>query len=386
MSGDDTRELLLGDESAGAGRPHHAPRWSTSSSSHHKPAHHPLSDVSDHHSDALAWTSTTCETTGTEWSLPKTAPSTVVGGHAASTASTATSRRPDNAAAAALDVGGLPEEEDADGDDETAESLSRHQHRLASWNLANNGNRWGWRFDPDQPIYRVWTNVRGSKVHYAMAMWTALLLIAILACRVPPPPGKAGLNDIFTMHLVMMLLCWWFMSEGLMIYRAGEIGTGASVETLRSRHRGLMTFSGIFLLCGLVAILAHKNEHGKSMVPSSLHAWCGWLAAVGTAAQAWIGAAKYVRFQRNQGKSYTWHGNAGQGLYSLVVVTLVLGFLRLHSVTLLGVWVFFISIALGVITVMAAMYQPTSFGGDQHDQVKPTREVGEHDVELLNIQ
>lgn len=52
-----------------------------------------------------------------------------------------------------------------------------------------------------------------------------------------------------------------------------------------------------------------------------------------------------------------------------MVVTLALGFLRLRGVTLFGVWLFFISFALGTVTVMAAMYQPTSLGGDQHDQV-----------------
>jgi hypothetical protein len=68
-----------------------------------------------------------------------------------------------------------------------------------------------------------------------------------------------------------------------------------------------------------------------------------------------------------------------------LVVTIVLGFLRLRGVSLAGIWIFFISFAFGTVTVMAAMYQPTSLGGDQHDQVKPTRDVGDHDVELLAI-
>ena len=51
-------------------------------------------------------------------------------------------------------------------------------------------------------------------------------------------------------------------------------------------------------------------------------------------------------------------------------MTVVLGFLRLRGVTLAGVWIFFIAFAFGTVTVMAAMYQPTSLGGDQHDQVR----------------
>lgn len=267
-----------------------------------------------------------------------------------------------------------------DGDDE---AQSRRQHLLSAFNLGNNGNRWGWRFDPDRPIYRVWTNIRGRKVHYAMATWTMLLLVATLGCRVDG--GDESLRDIFTVHIVMMIFCWLLMSEGLIAYRAGELGT-ATVESLRLVHRGLMTFAGVLMLCGVVAIIAHKSDHGKSVVPSSVHGVCGTIAVLATAGQASMGAMKHSRFLRNQGKSFAWHGNMGQALYGLVVVTLVLGFLQMRNINFFGVWIFFITIAAGTITVMAAMYQPTSLGGDQHDQVKPTRDIGDHDVELLTIE
>eukprot|EP00035_Acanthoeca_spectabilis_P039183 m.59788 g.59788 ORF g.59788 m.59788 type:complete len:306 (-) comp9478_c0_seq1:1578-2495(-) len=264
-----------------------------------------------------------------------------------------------------------------ENDEEDADRL----RRLGAYNLGNHGNRWGWRFDPEQPIFRVWTNIRGRKVHYAMFTWTVLLLVATLGCRY----DGVKINSIFTAHVVMMLMCWLLMSEGLIAYRAGELGT-ATVESLRSTHRVLMTFAGVFMLCGIVAILAHKRDMGKSVVPSSLHAICGTVTFLLTIGQAWSGVKKHTRFLLNQGKSYRWHGNTGQALYGILVITAVLGFLELRDVTVLGVWLFFITVAATSITVMAAMYQPTSLGGDQHDQVNPTRDVGEHDVELLSIE
>jgi hypothetical protein len=77
-------------------------------------------------------------------------------------------------------------------------------------------DRWGWRFDPDRPIYRVWTNLRGWKVHAALVAWTALLLLAAFACRESSPSARG--NTSFAVHVVSMLLCWLFMSEGLVAY------------------------------------------------------------------------------------------------------------------------------------------------------------------------
>lgn len=142
-------------------------------------------------------------------------------------------------------------------------------------------------------------------------MWTVLLLVAAFACREPHPAARG--NTSFAVHVVCMLVCWLVMSEGLVTYRAGELGS-ASVEMLRNRHRALMSLALFLLLCGFVAILTHKSVKGHSFVPESLHGALGVVIVVVAVAQGAVGFAKYSRFARNQGKSYTWHGNAGQVL------------------------------------------------------------------------
>ena len=87
------------------------------------------------------------------------------------------------------------------------------------------------------------------------------------------------------------------------------------MEMLRNRHRALMALAIVLLLRGFVAILMHKSEKGHSVVPESLHGGLGLIVVLISAAQGAVGAAKHSRFQRNQGKSYTWHGNAGQIVY-----------------------------------------------------------------------
>jgi cytochrome b561 len=76
-----------------------------------------------------------------------------------------------------------------------------------------------------------------------------------------------------------------------------------------------MALAVVLLFSGFVAILMHKSEKGHSFVPESLHGALGLVVVAVTAAQGAVGVAKHSRFQRNQGKSYRWHGNTGQAVY-----------------------------------------------------------------------
>lgn len=60
----------------------------------------------------------------------------------------------------------------------------------------------------------------------------------------------------------------------------------------------------------------------------------------------------------------------------MLVATVVLGFYELKYTTNTTIWLFFTAITVTILTVIAALFQPTSLGADQADQVTPTREVG----------
>eukprot|EP00040_Diaphanoeca_grandis_P027853 m.159576 g.159576 ORF g.159576 m.159576 type:complete len:322 (-) comp31137_c0_seq2:277-1242(-) len=253
-----------------------------------------------------------------------------------------------------------------------------HMQHVRGAAYLSRGRRFGYNFDPERPIYRIWTNVRGTKVHIAIVTGAMIALIAFLVMR---EEDAEEINNVFTLHVLSMILAWLIFSEGLVAYRAGQLGSN-SIQGLRDRHKRFMIFGYVCLVCGLGFILIHKNEEHHSLMPHTPHAWVGIIAIVLGLPQVRIGWIKLTQLVRGQGKKYRYHGNFGQIIYALVAINVALGFLELKGLTASGFWFFSFGFLLTSITVIAAMYQPTVFGADQFDQISPTRENADVDVEM----
>lgn len=266
-------------------------------------------------------------------------------------------------------------------DAEAAEAEQELDRRRAGRWLASS-HRFGLTFDPNRPIYRVWTNIRGSKVHALVVAGVVIVAYAYFGYR---GEESEELTDVFTLHVVAMLLAWAIWSDGLVAYRAGMIGSN-SIEQLRLRHRRIMLLGALCLVGGVVAIITHKIEEGHSLVPHTYHGTLGVVVTLGMVPQVRVGMIKFGRLVLNQGKSYRNHGNFGQLLYAMTATNVALGFLEVDASSPDAFWVFCGGFLITTLTVIAAMYQPTIFGGDQFDQIAPTRDITEHDVELVEYE
>lgn len=257
------------------------------------------------------------------------------------------------------------------------------ENRLKSARWLARSHLFGRQDEADRPIYRVWTNIRGVKVHGLIVLGSGIVMLSYFAFRTDK---SEPLYNVFTLHIVSMLLAWVLFSDGIVAYRAGAIGSN-SVEALRRRHQRLMILAVICIFCGLVSIIAHKSDEGHLLTPKSYHGILGTIIVILCIPQVRVGALKLRLLLRNQGKSYRWHGNFGQLLYALMGINVALGFMEVdsYSESDAAFWVFCVGFILVTITTMAAMFQPTIFGSDQFDQAAPTRDISDHDVELVEV-
>ena len=168
------------------------------------------------------------------------------------------------------------------------------------------------------------------------------------------------LLDVFTLHVVTMLLAWALFSEGVVAYRAGTIGS-ASVGELRLRHRRMIGLGALCMACGVVTIISHKMDEGHSLMPHTYHGTLGCVVVLMAVPQVRIGMIKLGKLMLNQGKSHRMHGNLGQLLYGLVATNVALGFLEVDKseASVGAFWIFSVGFVTTTITVIAVMYQPT---------------------------
>eukprot|EP00041_Stephanoeca_diplocostata_P007379 m.104428 g.104428 ORF g.104428 m.104428 type:complete len:335 (-) comp16845_c0_seq3:39-1043(-) len=267
------------------------------------------------------------------------------------------------------------EEDEYDTSQRTSEAAD-WRHRVSAYYLGIN-SRFGIEFDPDKPVYRMWTNIRGHRVQLFLAIGWILSLVSLLKGQ-----DEGSIWNLFSAHIVLMATSWSLVSGGIVAYRAGRLRSG-NVAELRMYHASVMFFATVCIFCGLVAIIAHKTEEKHKLVPHTSHAILGTISIVAILFQVRIGFIKKGKLERRQGKVHKWHGNAGQCIYAMLVATVVLGFYELKYTSNTTIWLFFTGITVTILTVIAALFQPTSLGADQADQVTPSREVGDSDVEML---
>mmetsp|Transcript_20824 Transcript_20824/g.24607 ORF Transcript_20824/g.24607 Transcript_20824/m.24607 type:complete len:283 (+) Transcript_20824:64-912(+) len=147
--------------------------------------------------------------------------------------------------------------------------------------------------------------------------------------------------NLFAFHPILMTIgCVFLMSEGFLVYRNGSlvsifdpIMAGTSKAKTRAIHIFLQVMSILFMLVGLIFIVANKLRHGKSIVPSTPHACVGLLAVFFVIVQGIIGPVKTA----SSVPIYRWHGNSGKLTYDTCILAVLLGAFSFLPFTALNV-------------------------------------------------
>mmetsp|Transcript_32942 Transcript_32942/g.77639 ORF Transcript_32942/g.77639 Transcript_32942/m.77639 type:complete len:221 (+) Transcript_32942:129-791(+) len=99
-----------------------------------------------------------------------------------------------------------------------------------------------------------------------------------------------------------------------------------AMPKLRRAHAGWQMWGSIFALFGLIMIISNKAVIGHLIAVPSVHAVLGILTFIGIIVQGVVGYFKLQQWESPvPEKSYPWHGIVGLIVFTLAIVTIVLG-------------------------------------------------------------
>ena len=153
---------------------------------------------------------------------------------------------------------------------------------------------------------------------------------------------------------------------------------GSRKRKLRGLHVGLQMIGTVFLFTGMMFILVHKIEIGKTIIPMSLHSIVGTVALFLVVVQASSGNTKANSLMVSNVKILRWHGETGLLAFDLLVITCALGVLSFLDLTspLTYMLIVMMSLAWAVLNAQMSMKR-----ADLLDEGEDEGLAGSHDEE-----
>ena len=164
-------------------------------------------------------------------------------------------------------------------------------------------------------------------VHYFLLASCVSVMVAIftVTCKI----------NLFSLYPVFLTIgVFLFIAEGLIVARNkilinffSPIMQSSQKRKLRNLHATLQITSSAFLFLGLVSILTHKVEIGKSLFPMTTHSLVGTVALAAVVTLVWAGRIKMATMEISNTKVMKWHGDLGLLVFDLLVLSSLLGIL-----------------------------------------------------------
>ena len=175
-------------------------------------------------------------------------------------------------------------------------------------------------------------------VHFVLLMTTILCVCQVFA--------RTRSISLFSLHPVMLTIgIFLFLAEGLMVRQNHvlyeffmPIMQGSRKRKQRTIHMNLQVIGSSFMAAGLISILSHKIEIGKSIIPMTIHSIVGTMAVLMVGIQVVSGFQKMNKLQHTNTKTLRWHGDVGLFSFDLMVLASMLGALSFLSWD--GMWTF----------------------------------------------
>lgn len=166
------------------------------------------------------------------------------------------------------------------------------------------------------------------------SIWTAIVAdtsgVVALALVVAAMAAASDASLLFKLHPVLNALAFGlFMAKTITVYYGPlipcwESGSGSRASR-RSLHRWLSISACVCAAGALFAIISNKIVQGKSLLPRSVHGWCGLVVLALVCVQSFVGAVKFASAEARGAPMYQWHGYSGQIVHALGTAVLVLG-------------------------------------------------------------
>jgi hypothetical protein len=154
--------------------------------------------------------------------------------------------------------------------------------------------------------------------------------LAALTITVAAMTVATDASVLFKLHPILNAVAFAFLmgkamtayyGHALPCWEAGSV----SRASRRRLHRLLSVAAFVCAAGALVAIISSKVAQNKSIIPRSVHGWCGIIVFKMVCLQAWVGATKFAAADAGSAPVHKWHGLAGQIIHGLGMAVLVLG-------------------------------------------------------------
>ena len=175
-------------------------------------------------------------------------------------------------------------------------------------------------------------------IHVVLVVTTLLNMIYVFA-------AARGIS-LFSLHPICIILgLFLFLAEGILVARNRVILELLSPimqadkrgKKARILHWLFQTLGSAFLTIGLLFILIHKIELGKTVIPHTIHSISGSIALLLILIQASVGSKKLENIDENNVRTFNWHGELGLITLDLLIFTAILGSLSFLSAPLVPV-------------------------------------------------
>jgi hypothetical protein len=138
---------------------------------------------------------------------------------------------------------------------------------------------------------------------------------------------------LFSLHPVLICIgIFLFLGEGIILSKNRllfewfePIMSGSRKRKLRNLHMSLQIIGTFFIVSGVIFILIHKIEMGKSLIPMTFHSIFGSLGLLLIMIQAISGFRKMDNFKVSNFKIHRWHGDIGLLTWDVCILACVLG-------------------------------------------------------------
>lgn len=176
---------------------------------------------------------------------------------------------------------------------------------------------------------------------HAFLIFTLLLILTAVYSQIHA-------LDLFSFHPVLMSMgTIIFIAEGIIAYKNstlvdifGTLMQGSRKQKVRAIHQTLQILGSLCLGLGLLLMFINKFIHGRSLIPTTIHAMFGWMTLTLVVAQAWTGSQKMQTVDvKSAPKTYKWHGDAGLLVWDGLCLSIVLGMLEFFTISFFHIFV-----------------------------------------------
>lgn len=190
------------------------------------------------------------------------------------------------------------------------------------------------------------------------------------------------------MHPVLMSLgAFLFLGEGLVCYRnkflmdsfSPIMAKGKRTKN-RALHHGLQSFTLVFLLLGLLFIWASEIKLQGSVLPRTVHSFCGYVTILAVLTQAGQGMRKLFEIENKSSRQIKsvgiWHADFGLLIWDFICFTIILGAGLFLGIANASLYVVVCIVGVTWVSLHMQMRRKGPDGSQSHAFLGPNNQTG----------